>query len=103
MRMGVLTSVAVLVVAAIAGFLIVRLVLKRLRAGRTIFLFVAVLWVAVVVGILFLDVNIPLTDSSYRPEGTAAPVWLAVLVMFSRFAALASIWLASAKLRSSRA
>lgn len=101
MSTEVVMSVAVLLATAIAGFLAARMVLHRLRARATIFLLVAVLVASAVVGILFVDVNIPLADSTYRPDGSAAPVWLAVLVLFSRFAAIASIVLGPAKFRSS--
>lgn len=98
--MEVFMSVAMLLVTAIAGFLAARWVLNRLRAARAVWIVIALLWIAVVMGILFLDVNIPLTASHYRPGGAAAPVWLAILAMFLRFAAFASIVLGHSKMRS---
>jgi hypothetical protein len=101
MSREVVMSVAVLLVAALAGFLAARLIIKRLRAPKAVWLFIALLWIAVFAGILALDVNIPLAESHFSFGGGPAPVSLAILDMFLRFAALASIVFGQSTLRSS--
>ena|SRR5688572_16921627 len=101
MSTDVFNSVAVLGVTAITGFLATRLVLKHLRAPRAVWLFIAVLWILSIIGLLILDVNIPLAESHFSLGGGApVPVAVVILTMFIRFAALALIVLAQPKLRS---
>jgi hypothetical protein len=101
MSREVVVSVAVLLVAAIAGFLAARWAIKRLHAPKAVWLFIASLWIAVFVGLLALDVNIPLAESHFSFGGGPAPVPLVIVDMFLRFAALASIVFGQATLRSS--
>jgi hypothetical protein len=100
MSMDVFNSVALLLVTAITSFLATRFLLKRLRAARTVWLTIGLLWIASIAGILVLDVNVPLAASQYTLEDAPAPVPLEILAMFLRFAALAAIVLAQPKLRS---
>lgn len=100
MSTDVFMSVAVLLVTAIAGFLAARFVFNRLRTARAVWLSIAIVWIVVVISILVVDVNIPLAESHYRPGGAPAPVSLAILAIFLRFAAGASIAFGQSKLRS---
>jgi membrane-associated HD superfamily phosphohydrolase len=98
MSIDVLSSVALLLAAAIAVFLTVRWVFNRLRGAKAMWLVIALLWIAAIAGILVVDVNIPLAESRYS-LGRALGPSLAVLAMFLRFAAIASIVFGQPKLR----
>ncbi len=98
--MDVFSSVAVLLVTAIAGFLATRFVLNRLRAAGAVWLFIALLWIICITGILILDVNIPLATSHFSLGDGPAPVPLVILIMFLRFAALAVIVLGQSRLKA---
>jgi hypothetical protein len=87
------SSVVVLVAVAGAAFLVVRL-LTSIRLHSVAWVGIAVLWSAAIAAIVFVDVNIPLSDSQLRPSGTPAPLWLTLAAAFARFAALASIFMA---------
>ena len=87
-----LTSLVLLVVAAVAAFIVVHL-LTRVRIRSVAWVAIAVLWFAAIGAIVFVDVNLPLSDSHLRPHGSA-PLWLTLIAAFARFAALASILLA---------
>jgi hypothetical protein len=86
-------SVAVLIAVAIAAFLCVRM-LRRVRKHSVLWLSVAGLWSGAIAAIVFLDVNIPLSESHLRPSGSPAPLWLAISATYVRLAALASIFVA---------
>jgi hypothetical protein len=68
--------------------------LTRLRLRSVAWVGIAVLWSAAIAAIVFVDVNIPLSDSHLRPGGVPAPLWLTLVAAFTRFAALASIFVA---------
>ena len=99
MSMEVFGSVTVLVVTAIAAFLTVRFALNRLRALWAMWLFILAMWIAAILGILFVDVNVPLVESHFRGGGPA-PALVAILDVFFRFAALASVVSGQSKLRA---
>jgi E3 ubiquitin-protein ligase DOA10 len=83
----------VLVAVAGAAFLVVHL-LTHIRLHSVAWVGIAVLWFAAIAAIVFVDVNIPLSDSQLRPSSMPAPLWLTLVAAFARFAALASIFMA---------
>jgi hypothetical protein len=100
MGMDVFTSVALILATAIAGFVAVRTVLTRVRSARVVWTFIALVWIAMSADILLVDVNFPLAESRYGLSDTPAPVSLAVLSVFLKFASIALIVLGQSRLRS---
>jgi hypothetical protein len=81
-----------------AAFIAARL-LVRGRSHLLAWLIVAALWSLAIAAIVFVDVNVPLSESHLRPGGEPVPLWFAVAAAFVRFAALASIFTARRLLR----
>ncbi|HEY0682357.1 MAG TPA: hypothetical protein VGD45_08510 [Steroidobacter sp.] len=81
-----------LAVFAAAGVVVGLLGRVQSRAFRWVI--AAVLWPAAFVGMLYVDVNIPFSESHFD-SGAPAPLWIALLATFARLAALASLCLAS--------
>jgi hypothetical protein len=72
----------------LVALLLVRALGRRV-ASRTLASVLAVmLLLAAASGIHFVDANIPLIQSHFRPGGEPAPVWIALLAWGLRFAAL---------------
>jgi hypothetical protein len=103
MKMETLISLAALVAVASAAFVCVWLVCKRLQTVRSSYMLAAALWGAALASMWFIDTNVPLHSSHYRPGGEAAPTWLALLAFFVRSAAFASIAVAASRHRSAQA
>jgi hypothetical protein len=86
-------SLSLLVLVAVAGAAFIAAgLLVRLRSRSMVWVAMAGLWSAAIAGIVFVDVQAPLTESHLRPGGEPAPLWLTLAAAFARFAALASVF-----------
>jgi hypothetical protein len=86
----IFVSLALLIAAVGFAYVAVRLALLRIRTRAVVWLVIGLLWSGAITSIMFVDVNIPLSESHLRPNGPLAPLWLAFLAAVGRFAALAS-------------
>ena len=87
MNESTLGSSVALALVALVALLLVRALGRRI-ASRTLASVLAVmLLLAAASGIHFVDTNIPLIQSHFRPGGEPAPVWVALLAWGFRFAA----------------
>lgn len=95
MSESALGSSAALAMAALFALLLVRSLRRRVLSASAAWVLVALFVIAAAAGIYFVDANIPLAQSHFRPSGGPAPLWAALLALGSRFAALfALIYLA---------
>nr|WP_315490373.1 hypothetical protein [uncultured Rhodoferax sp.] len=81
------SSIAVLVVAVVA-WLFVHAMFRQISSRAVAFAFVLVMVLAGAVGMTFVDTNVPLIQSQFRPGGDPAPVWAALLAWGTRVATL---------------
>lgn len=93
--------VALLIVIAASAFYFVWACNLHLSTVGRSYVLAACLLAVSLVSVWFVDTNLPLSSSHYRPGGEAAPAWLAAFVYFLRSAAFASIALAVSKHRKS--
>jgi len=96
---SIATSILVLLVVAGVSFIFMRACLAYVQSRVGIWLVIGLAWSGCVAAIVFVDVNVPLSESHFRPAGELAPLWAAVLAIFARFAALAAIVVAGPRLR----
>lgn len=54
---------------------------RRAPSVRLAWVFTAALWIAWGTSKFFIDTNIPLSESHFRPGGEPAPLWLALIVL----------------------
>lgn len=83
-----LGSFSALVLVALVALLLVHALRRSVASPAAAWLLVVLLVVAAGAGIYFVDTNVPLVQSHFRPGGEAAPAWAALLAWGSRFAAL---------------
>jgi len=84
-------SIGTLAVVAIVGFAGGWSLVRRIRTARWAWVTVWLFWSAWFVSIFFVDGNIPLSASHFRPSGAPVPEWLAVVVFLIRFGALGTV------------
>ena len=99
-RMETIISLTALIAVASAAFVCVWLVDKQLHTLSSSYVLAGALWIGALASIWFVDTNVPLQHSHYRPGGEAAPSWLALLAFFIRSAAFASIAVAASRHRN---
>lgn len=87
-------SIVLLLGMACAVWFVVRFLLGHLKTRFKINVFV-IGWAVAALGLLwFVDVNVPLQTSHFRPGGEPAPAWLALLAYVSRLGFVAALILA---------
>ena len=84
-------SILILGVGMLLTGMLVREVTRRLRSFAAVGGFCVGLLLAGASAIWFVDVNVPLQASHWRPSGLAAPAWIAFLAGSLRFGALAGL------------
>ena len=83
-----LGSLSALAVVALVALLFVHALRRWVASPAAAWSLVVLLVLAAGAGIYFVDANVPLVQSHFRPGGEAAPAWAALLAWGSRFAAL---------------
>ena len=75
---------------------------RRIYSRERVLAFVIFLVLVGAIGIYFVDTNVPLAQSHFKPDGEPAPVWVALLAWGTRVAAIFGLsyfgrWLKRAK------
>lgn len=88
MSESTLGSLIALAVVALVALLLVRALGRRIASRTLAWVLAVLLLLAAASGIYFVDANVPLVQSHFRPGGEAAPVWVALLAWGFRWAAV---------------
>jgi Trk-type K+ transport system membrane component len=100
MDAATVNSVSLLVLVGSGALLLVHRVMSHLNSNILATVFVVLLAVCAFAFVCFIDTNVPLQQSHFRPSGGPAPVWLALLAWASRVGFLVAFVLAFQRKRS---
>lgn len=84
------SSIAIAGVALLA-WLLVHVMFRKLASRAAAFAVALLLVLAGAVAVVFVDTNIPLETSHFRPGGELAPVWVALSAWAARVGAIVGL------------